>query len=302
MSRITDYAYIETTNHCNLACTFCNRADVIGALQHMPLFKFRQVLDKLGPDLKEAKLMGMGEPFLHPNFDSICKMFKEKYPDSFLISSTNAQYNANERVANSLKYLDMLYISIDGFEDTYEQFRPPSKWSKLIKYLEAIAEMPRYNCKIAINYTVNPGNIVDIQKVYEMLATYKLDELRLNLVQNWDEDADVESTVEEYSDEQIAYLKNNWGSMIKGRKEWDFSDCFWVQRGAYVTVEGNMKVCCMNTAAKPIQNIFFVKNAREVFESKAFEEIKIGCETNNPTDHCRTCSYKELLPLLQRVI
>jgi len=26
------YAYLETTNYCNLACSFCNREDVIGPL------------------------------------------------------------------------------------------------------------------------------------------------------------------------------------------------------------------------------------------------------------------------------
>jgi hypothetical protein len=90
--------------------------------------------------------------------------------------------------------------------------------------------------------------------------------------------------------------------MIKGRKEWDFSDCFWVQRGAYITVEGNMKMCCMNTAAKTIKNIFVVKNIQEVFDSQEFTAIKTGCETNEPTSHCSTCSYKELLPLLQKVL
>ena len=34
MDKIT-YAYLETTNYCNLDCSFCNRTDVIGPLKHM---------------------------------------------------------------------------------------------------------------------------------------------------------------------------------------------------------------------------------------------------------------------------
>ena len=41
------YAYLETTNYCNLDCSFCNRKEVIGALKHMPLSQFREMLDKI---------------------------------------------------------------------------------------------------------------------------------------------------------------------------------------------------------------------------------------------------------------
>lgn len=246
--------------------------------------------------------MGMGEPYLHPHFDAICREFKERYSDSFLISSTNAQFTATAKVAESLKYLDLLYISIDGFRDTYELYRPPAKWSKLIQFLEAIKDMPRHNCKIAINYTVNPGNVDDIKHVHGLLAEYNLDEIRINPVQNWDEEQDIQAISGTFSTEQLAHLRDNWSYAIKGKKEWDYKDCFWVQRGAYVTVEGHVKVCCLNTSTAPIKNIFFVKDINEVFETDVYQSIKSGCETNNPTSHCQNCSYKELVPLLQKLI
>ena len=63
------YAYIETTNYCNLKCITCNREDVIGPLSHMSIDKFYSLMDKLKDHpIQEAKFMGMGEPFLHPNF------------------------------------------------------------------------------------------------------------------------------------------------------------------------------------------------------------------------------------------
>ena len=64
------YAYLETTNYCNLDCSFCNRKDVIGPLKHISLDKWDHVLKKIGHfPIKEAKLMGMGEPFLHPQWE-----------------------------------------------------------------------------------------------------------------------------------------------------------------------------------------------------------------------------------------
>ena len=62
--------------------------------------------------ISEAKLMGLGEPFLHPKFSEICKMFKEYFPKAFLIVATNCQYKLNENFKNSLKYIDLLYLSL----------------------------------------------------------------------------------------------------------------------------------------------------------------------------------------------
>ena len=35
MHKPITYAYLETTNYCNLSCTFCNRDDVVKKLKHM---------------------------------------------------------------------------------------------------------------------------------------------------------------------------------------------------------------------------------------------------------------------------
>ena len=88
------YAYLETTNYCNLDCSFCNRTDVIGPLKHMSLENWGKLLDGIKHHpIQEAKLMGMGEPFLHPHFDEVCRMFKETFPDCKVVVATNCQYD-----------------------------------------------------------------------------------------------------------------------------------------------------------------------------------------------------------------
>ena len=90
MHQPINYAYLETTNYCNLNCTFCNRDVVVKKLKHLSLTNWELVLEKLKDQpIKEAKLMGLGEPFLHPQFSTICKMFKDYFPKAFLIVATN---------------------------------------------------------------------------------------------------------------------------------------------------------------------------------------------------------------------
>lgn len=303
MNNPITYAYLETTNYCNLECSFCNRNEVIGALRHMKLEKFVEMLEKIKHHpIKEAKLMGMGEPMLHPQFDEICRLFKEYFPDAFLIVATNCQYTLKEgskmrtKMENCMKYIDLLYFSIDGYKESYERDRSPAKWSKLIDFLENFKSVDRKKCRVTCNYVVNPANVQDISIINEKIVDYyELEELRLNIAQDWSED---KTTPGGYTQDQIEYLRDNWYKNIKGKDEWDFPDCFWVKEGLYTTVEGNVKMCCLNTGAKPFGNLFY-QDLDDIRASEDFQNVKMGCGTNNPTSHCKNCSYKELAPMLK---
>jgi MoaA/NifB/PqqE/SkfB family radical SAM enzyme len=302
MDKIT-YAYLETTNYCNLDCSFCNRTDVIGPLKHMSLEDWGKLLDGIKHHpIQEAKLMGMGEPMLHPQFDEVCRMFKEVFPKCKLIVATNCQYNINDKFRNCMKYIDMLYFSIDGYEKNYERDRAPAKWKKLIRFLDQFESVDRHECNVVVNYVVNAYNVYDIPKIDELRVNYNLGELRLNIAQIWDADTKMSDDVATsgYTKHQLDYLKKNYGGKIMGKSKWDFKDCFWVNNAIYTTVEGHVKMCCMNTGAEPFGNLF-ENTIDEIRLMDDYQNVKKGCQTNNPTSHCKNCSYKELTPILEYV-
>ena len=43
-------------------------------------------------------------------------------------------------------------------------------------------------------------------------------------------------------------------------------------------------------------------NIDEVLNCERMSEISRACKNNNPNDHCINCSYKELSPLLDKLI
>ena len=297
------YAYLETTNHCNLSCSFCNREEVIGPLRHMSLENWKILLDKIKHHpIKEAKLMGMGEPFMHPQFSSITKSFKETFPDAFLIVATNCQYKITQNFREAIKNIDMLYLSIDGYERNYERDRSPAKWSRLLSFLQQLDTVDRGSCKVVINYVVNTQNVDDIEKVKQLGEKHGIKEIRLNMAQDWSPDESIKKDDRTwgYSNEQIQILKTKWKPFIKGKAGWDFDQCFWVKDALYTTVEGNVKVCCLNTAADPFGNLF-ENDIDAIRNTNRYQEVKKGCETNKPSEHCKNCSYKELSPLLQEL-
>ena len=104
-------------------------------------------------------------------------------------------------------------------------------------------------------------------------------------------------TTSGYNPKDLDYLRDSWGDNIMGKSKWDYEDCFWVKEGLYTTVEGHVKMCCMNTGAKSLGNLFD-NSIDEIRLTSDYEKIKNGCKTNNPTSHCKNCSYKELTPML----
>ena len=258
--------------------------------------------------IEEAKLMGMGEPMLHPQFDEVCRMFKETFPNSKLIVATNCQYNIKEglefrrKFQECLKYIDVLYFSIDGWGESYERDRAPAKWSKLLKFLKDFETINRHDCDYVVNYVVNAYNVDDIEKVDKLRVDNNLGMLRLNIAQIWDENTKMSDDLATsgYSKKQLDYLKSTWGDNIMGKSKWDFKDCFWVKEGLYTTVEGHVKMCCMNTGAKSFGNLF-ENSIDEIRKRDEYQKVKKGCSTNKPTSHCKNCSYKELTPILEYV-
>ena len=271
----------------------------------MPLNKWEEMLGKIKDHpLEECKLMGMGEPFLHPEFDGVTKVFKEVFPSCRVIVATNCQYDIGDtskmkrRFQDSLEYIDVLYLSIDGYKASYERDRSPAKWDKLIKFLNDLQNIDRKGCQIVINYVVNKENLKDIPKIQEFLSKYNLSELRLNIAQDWSQDKSVQSNENTwgYTEEQLEYLKT-FRSLIKGKSPWSWNDCFWPKNGLYTTVEGNVKMCCLNTGAKPFGNLF-KDSLQEIRKSSRYAEIAKQCGEDKKSDHCKNCSYKELSPLL----
>jgi radical SAM protein with 4Fe4S-binding SPASM domain len=148
---------------------------------------------------------------------------------------------------------------------------------------------------------VNRDNIYDIPKIKPFVEKYNLNEFRLNLAQNWNEDEKMSNDEKTwgYTEEEINFL-NKFQPYIKGKSPWTWSDCFWVKRGLYITVEGDVKVCLINTGATSMGNIFR-DNIDDIRTSLPYQKICDGCSSDTPTPHCKNCSYKELSPLLEEL-
>lgn len=296
------YAYLETTNFCNLDCAYCNRRDVVQTARHMSLENWEVVLQKLaGHPIREAKLMGLGEPFMHPQFHTICRRFRETFPEAFTIVATNCQYRITENFTKALPYISLLYLSIDGWEEHYEKDRAGATWPRLLEFLDQLSTIDRGKTRITINCVVTTENYGDIPRLHELVRTRYpfIEEVRLNLAQWWSEDEDCPvdfvSVGSDFYNTLVKYRAN-----VKGKAPWTFSQCFWPQSGLYMDVNGDVKICCLNTSTAPIGNLFR-QPLEEIMNATKRLAVRRECASDTPGAHCRKCDYKRLAPVLERI-
>lgn len=293
------YAAIEPTSHCILSCRFCNRRDAVTEPRHMTLEQWGMVLDKMATqDLREVKIQGLGETFLHPQIDIICRSFRERFPDVYTVTSTNCQIGITENFIKSLPYIDLLYLSVDGYKENYERNRLGAKWNKLIEFFDKLSDIDAGNTRVTINYVVNADNYRDLEKIHEMVEQkYRfIKEVRVNIAQWWGEDEEIEQKYDQHFLDTLSRYKND----IKGKVPWTYSDCFWPKKGIFVTAKGDVRICLLNTTTEPYGNIFAM-SMEEILHAPKRLQVAGECQRDNPGVHCRKCDYKRLSPILESI-
>ena len=116
---------VEPTTRCNALCGSCSRSSLANnqLKNDLQLETIERILETF-PDLKSIRLLGLGEPFLHPEFEKILKRLRERDIKIWLIS--NGSLLANDHIRRLLHtYIDDVGFSIDSADpDEFRALRP----------------------------------------------------------------------------------------------------------------------------------------------------------------------------------
>lgn len=118
---VYQYNILPLTSACNVSCTFCshkqNPPEVeVYTIQPLTLFEIEELMVFLSADRKivigeSATRLIEGEPFTHPEFFTILKMLRRRFPQTLLQITTNGSL-ISEAVAKELKGLEPLEINL----------------------------------------------------------------------------------------------------------------------------------------------------------------------------------------------
>lgn len=174
---------VYSTWACNLACIMCSpehsstwakelRLDS-AALQSMgrKFNKSKDFLNKI--DLTKIKRIHFngGEPLLNTEHESILK----KFADLDVLGSTKLIYNTNGTQYPTDTTLELwgqaqkvvLWLSIDGTQDSYEYVRYPAKWQATSENLIALKNAMPKNVDFGFNVTVGCYNVFEVIDVFD---------------------------------------------------------------------------------------------------------------------------------------
>ena len=135
-------AHIDVVHGCQLRCVGCPNSVLQPKVVPVEPAFFARMLANIDVErIHTLRLFNFGEPLLHKRLSELVAMIpKQAWTVQEVEISTNAQkvhWDDFERVL-AANVVTRLVVSADGdgTPEDYERLRPPSKWSRLIEFLE----------------------------------------------------------------------------------------------------------------------------------------------------------------------
>ncbi|EQC45707.1 radical SAM/SPASM domain-containing protein [Bacteriovorax sp. Seq25_V] len=300
------YLVIEVNSSCNLKCLSCNREELVASGKREPKEITPEELEQLLSKFKDCridtiKLEGISEPMLHRRFDECARVVKKVFPSAFVIIATNLQYQIERTTfKETLRYVDMVYLSIDGVGKIYEDLRPPAKYKRLLSSLEYIKDVipSEDKKKLFVNFVLGENNLQCLDDIYELVDNYELAGVRINLAQNWSEDQKNSLSLKL---DDISSLKK-YAKDVKGVAGWKYENCFWPYEGLVIDVYGDVRQCIINTTQEALCNIY-KDDVEEYFNSSLhYKKTRELLCKNIAADNCKNCDYFYLAGILESII
>jgi radical SAM protein with 4Fe4S-binding SPASM domain len=137
--------HFDIVHGCQLRCVGCPNSTLEPKIQRIAVDDFARCLANIDVErIHTLRLFNYGEPLLHRQLASVvAEIPKQRWKASIVEISTNAQWVDWKEFEEMLKLevVTKLCVSCDGdgSPEDYERLRPPSKWEKLIEFLERAA-------------------------------------------------------------------------------------------------------------------------------------------------------------------
>lgn len=309
------HVQIEPTIRCNFQCLTCSRPmDMAKTHEKVDLEpeEMEQILRTL-PSLQTIKLQGLGEPFLHPNFEDILKKVQEKNIKIWLISHGGLLRKPNVRnlVHN---YLTDFTVSIDSADpDNFVKIRPGgSTLPQILEGLEALIEerdSGMSDVLIGVNATISKMNLHEMEDIARLCMDLNVDYLSFANAENWLIQGDVghEESLKyiDSSQEFLDQVNKKVGRLrlkllskgiILGHKTSSkrFGKCNWPFDSMYITVNGLTTPCCIRSKAEThsLFNILSGQPIDELWNGGKYQELrKAHIEGDETNKMCGSCPF-----------
>lgn len=153
---IRDYPLLvdlETVSRCNLKCPMCPTVTEEFVDKRVKPYKkglldfelIEKVITEVAGKVYSLRLSWIGEPTLHPQLIEAVKLAKDKgiKEVSFLTNGSRLDLEYFKKLVKA--NVDLITVSIDGMDDTYNMIRSPLKFHETLKKLNDISDFKKIN-------------------------------------------------------------------------------------------------------------------------------------------------------------
>jgi len=169
-----DHLHIEATTRCNLTCKTCPHRNTTPTVDITP--EILETIFYRHSNIRLVHLQGLGEPFMHPDFQNICRISKKH--------SGIVQTFTNGTVIKpaALDYLDQIIVSLDTMsEETARDIKGIGyNLPKVLDNIIALSEI----MSTTVNFTQSSYNYKEIPAVKHWCDKHGIN-FNITRIQNW---------------------------------------------------------------------------------------------------------------------
>lgn len=269
-------AYVEITNRCNLACSFCPKTK--RAPRTMSAQEFDLVLSRLEGCVQYVYLHVMGEPLLHPELSALFALAKARGMKVCITTNgTLLSRRAGELLAaESLHKISVSLHSFEGNDGADEQ-----KLSYLTQVWDFAEKAAEKGVIVALRLWNDGGADARNGEI--------LDFLRSRTGDGWPEMRNGSFRLRER-----LYLeragKFDWPDMSADESGAQF--CYGLRDQIGVLCDGTLVPCCLDHEGDiPLGNLF-AQPLEEILNSPRATAIREGFSKRKPSEElCRRCGF-----------
>lgn len=260
--------YVEITNACNLACSFCIKNRRV--IKYLSIDEFKKILDKLEPYTDYLYFHVLGEPLIHPDINELINLASKRFKvqittNGYLIDNINN--NTNIRQIN---------ISLHSFN---------------FKYKVSLEEYMNNIFKVVDNLIEN--------KTYVSLRLWVVnssqDEI-INLINKY-YGCEIDLSKQYYQINEYLYVKK-FHEFIWPDLENDYYEeegtCYALRDHIGILVDGTVIPCCLDTKGVIKLGNIFEDEMDTILGDERIELMLQGFKQNKKCEElCKHCHFIE---------
>lgn len=251
---------IEINSTCNLKCKICNTHLANRKVKIMDLEKIEKILSTLKHyDVQGLVLHTINEPFAHPEFENILKLFK-RYDIYISRLSTNGLLL--DKHSNAIfKYNDIiktLRFSIDGIYEQYEKTRQGASFQKLVDNIRSFSkENKKVGIPLRIDSVLLKDNLYQVREFLSFFSKFFLFE-------------DIHLHHSNFLAADNSYIKNQ--SILYNHMK-EQNPCLSLYTAVFILSNGDISLCCRDFAAQLVIGNIFEQSIEEIWNGQRHKEI-----------------------------